>query len=211
MLNPEILEKSSEAQEWIFKKAIHCMNSFTFHPSTPHSLVSRILGHFFFTILDKPMSVMSTNGVLPLNRCRLIDPTMVEFIKRTPYIPFAIVDACTLLIDNLKSSNNLQLISFDDILDDLRGRVVTDQSEIRALLHWWHNYTTQNIVSPQGKNDFYNVVVIHLEEMKEPKPLKYFKRYINEKILPPDVPFPEDVIPNSVVRNLPLTVLKSMR
>src|ERR1044072_3859477 len=73
-------------REWFENRAAHALTQFTFNPSIPNAQVSRIMELQFFNCLERPLSVLSTKGVLPISDVRMPNSEMEGFIKQVPAI-----------------------------------------------------------------------------------------------------------------------------
>ena len=65
--------------EWVENRAAHALTHFTFRQSTPNSEVGDISELQFFNCSEKPLSIYSTNGVLPIIKVRIPNPEMEKF------------------------------------------------------------------------------------------------------------------------------------
>src|SRR5438477_515223 len=60
--------------------ATHVLTHFTFKPSTPNARVGGITETQFFNCSNNILSILSTNGVLPISNVRIPNPEMAGFM-----------------------------------------------------------------------------------------------------------------------------------
>src|SRR5690242_6496856 len=86
------------------KRAAHALTHFTYHPSTPNPQIGKILESQFFDYTRKNLSILSTNGVLPISDVRIPDPKMMGFIKNIPVVPTNIFERCNVFFIKAKNT-----------------------------------------------------------------------------------------------------------
>jgi hypothetical protein len=72
-------------RELFEKRAAHALTHFTFNPSTPNEVVGKMTELQYFDCSKQKLSILSTNGVLPITDVRIPNSEMIGFMKRVDY------------------------------------------------------------------------------------------------------------------------------
>ncbi|KAJ3288068.1 hypothetical protein HDU79_005116 [Rhizoclosmatium sp. JEL0117] len=189
-------------QQWLFKRASHALSAFTFRQSTPSNIVGRLNQMFFIKGSNKPMSMISTKGVLPLPSVRLPDPAMKGFIKEIPTVPSETLTNCADLIRELQSNNMIQTLGLADVLQELGKRTLSIE-EVIELLKWWRVYKRTNAISLSDAAQMFQLLVIVDPSTPEKAPVRMFdlKHHVNIKTIPPGLPLPDSVLSMEVSKH----------
>lgn len=132
----ESLEPGSRMQ--FYDKAGHNLQFFAFRDSTPSSAVSHEMRSVFFdcVVNGQPFPVISSAGIRSALDVREPDPRFAKFLKTLPIFPEELWDVSGLMVLALQERGMLKIISFEDVLDELRGRPLSEE-EMVACLKWW--------------------------------------------------------------------------
>ncbi|KAI8829064.1 hypothetical protein BJ741DRAFT_538973 [Chytriomyces cf. hyalinus JEL632] len=191
------------AQRWLFNRASHALSAFTFKPSTPSSIVGRLNQMFFYKSSNRPMSMISTQGVLPLPQVRLPDTSMLGFIKQIPIVPAETLATCADLITELKSNNMIQTMGLQDAFVELNKRTLTID-EVVELLKWWRGYKKVRAVSPADSSQLFQLLVV-VDPLGAPEklPVRMFdlKHHVNLKVIPAGMPLPDTVLSTEISKH----------
>ncbi|GBB83172.1 hypothetical protein RclHR1_00010054 [Rhizophagus clarus] len=181
------------------RRAAYALRNFTFYPSTPNEKVGKIAGSHFFDCLKQPLSVLSTNGIRPISDIRMPNLEMMGFIKNVPVVPEILLEQCHTFFKKAKDSLNLiRELNFQDVLNELSSRVLSED-EMIELLKWWISYKsnrnnsleyTQFIQSARIGND------------NNVRSLNTFHHFLNPGIIPPDMDVPDNVFPYTILKKL---------
>ncbi|KAJ3334211.1 hypothetical protein HDU76_006583 [Blyttiomyces sp. JEL0837] len=198
------LTLDDQSKLWISKKAAHVMCAFTFRLSTPAAIVGKIHKAYFNKLCTKPLSIMSSKGVLPVTEVRLPKASMKSFIKEIPTIPQELVEVCAELIQDLHASQQLREISFQDVLVEVDKRVF-EVAELVDFIRWWIDYRRENVVSNLEVRKLLETLIVpnqavivggnatgttgsdHLRAIE----VLY---YLNSRVIPPNVPVPKQCL-----------------
>ncbi|KAI9364960.1 hypothetical protein DFJ73DRAFT_619935 [Zopfochytrium polystomum] len=193
------LTLDEQSELWLQKKAAHAMAAFTFRPSTPSNLVGRIHSLYFTKLCKNPLSVLSTKGVLPVSSVRLPNEKMKDFIKEIPVFPSEVMTNCVELVRELDRNGTVHLVDLGDLLVELEKRVLS-ADEVKALIKWWIAYRKANAVTGTEMKHLFQLLVITdpANLSSPPKPAADFKFHVNNKIIPPNVPIPENALPMEI-------------
>ena len=126
-----------EVQTWLRRCALHALKFFTFHPSTPSPVVSKLMETAFFDCATThPFSIISSDGVRNLSQVYIPDPKFSGFLKRLPLIPKDIVNGAKAMVAALRSQEMIKDITFMDVLDELRLSPLSETETVECL-KWW--------------------------------------------------------------------------
>ncbi|KAJ3027400.1 hypothetical protein HDV00_011219 [Rhizophlyctis rosea] len=187
----------AESVTWLQNRAAHTMASFTYKPSTPSPLVGRILGMYFFQLGKNPLSILSSKGVMPATSVRIMNEKMKGFIKEVPVIPEVIASKCTDMVEALKHKG-LRPLGLDDVFRELESRSFNVE-EMVAVMRWWIDYRKTQAVSQTELDRFLRSAVVSVGD--KTVVLNSIRSHANSKLVPPDLPLPETVLPLEVAKN----------
>jgi len=188
------------ARELFQKKATQILTHFTFRPSTPNNHVGIIMEKMFFTCSNKPLSVISSVGVLPIQSVRLPDADMAGFIKAIPVVPKNVLNDCKSFFDKAKERRMIKGITLEDVLNlELQERTLTE-AETTALMKWWIGYCTNSQVSDMERSQFLLQATTTVNDRV--LPLANFKYFLNSNLAAIDSDFPINTLPYAITRTL---------
>lgn len=202
-------------------RAIHALKFFTFHPSTPSSVVSAALEEAFFTCTQvsrlsmitghKGFPIISTTGVRDAADVRYPDPVFSGFVKDLPVVPGDVLQDAKQMIDTLRARGMVKDITFVDVLQELRDRPLSEREMIECF-KWWINMHAQDfttdleyvrtqllnnaVLSVEGKGDTAGQII----------PLSVVESFLSRKsgstgaLIPTDGPLPPHVLPIAISR-----------
>ncbi|KAI9197496.1 uncharacterized protein BJ171DRAFT_519741 [Polychytrium aggregatum] len=207
---------TAESREWLWNRSSHAMSSFTFRASTPAALVGTIGKSFFFKMANKPLSIMTSQGVQSVALARLPDASMEAFIKQTPVVPQAIVQSCSELFRQLKKDGTIRALSLDDVFVEVSKRVL-EMSEVAALLRWWLGFRLQNAVEMYEVDrllqqtrfiapDDHGTANAASREIR----LSQIQSFVNVKVIPPDMKFPLTALPIEISKSFTKSELEAV-
>ncbi|KAF9202020.1 hypothetical protein BGZ49_007791 [Haplosporangium sp. Z 27] len=187
----------AKAREWLENRALHALQAFQFHPSTPSPQVGHYIDAYFFRMSTLALSILSSNGVKELDKVRIPDSTMSSFLKQTPTIPANVYAGSQKFIDKLEKAGQVQRITFKDVLTELENRTLTE-SQMVAMLKWWINFSSKYALPDSDVNAFFQLALVCSGDSV--KPLSTFKWFVNPKVTPIDMPLPPDTLPYDITK-----------
>ncbi|CAG8463812.1 12087_t:CDS:10 [Funneliformis caledonium] len=191
-------EKILSIRRWLEKRAAHSLDYFTFKPSTPNPEVGRIIESQFFSCSRRDLSILSTNGVLPISDVRIPKPEMAGFIKNVPVVPKILLEQCELFFK--KATSLIKELTFEDVLFELKSRSLCE-NEMVELLKWWSFYRSNGNHVDSGESElFMQLATVYVND--QIRPLNTFDFILNPGIIPPDVDLPAEVLPFSISKTL---------
>jgi hypothetical protein len=203
-----------ELQAWLRARALHALKFFSFHPSTPSSVVSTSMETAFFACATThPFSIISSEGVRSANLVHVPDPEFSGFLKRLPVISEDIVNGARIMIAALRAREMIKNITFVDVLNELRSRPLSETETI-ACLKWWINVNKQgnNPNLLQGRSQLLDALVVSINGPPERiMKLSDARTFLNSRtggaIIPTEGPLPSMLLPTSVTRSFDPDVL----
>ncbi|KAG2182804.1 hypothetical protein INT44_005784, partial [Umbelopsis vinacea] len=232
--NEKLLEEDKASgtditpRTWLRRRAFHALQSFTFKPSTPSSIVSQDQGFYFYEMARSDMQVMTSHGIQPLLKTRSLsseDPGSAaselinKFIKSIPLVsisPYATADAP---LQKLKTEKKLKPFGIRDVFQELESRSLTID-EMIICMKWWINvhenasvgYTnaeTKELLSlPQTRQNFLRTAIFTYKD-GTPMQLAAVSSFINPKLIPVDMPLPQNVLPFEISCQFQHSALKT--
>ncbi|GBB83181.1 hypothetical protein RclHR1_00010063 [Rhizophagus clarus] len=183
------VEKTFPYREWLEKWAAHVIAHFTYNSSTPNMQVSTIAETQFSSCLKQNILIFSTQGLLPISDVRLPNPEIAEFIKSIPLVPKFMLEKCGTFFKKAKDANLIFELGFQDILNELKSRTLSDD-EIIKLLKWWikgNKFDAELLRFARIGDSSQTLSVIHF--------------YLNPDKIPLDIDIPFGVLPYNISRN----------
>ncbi|GLB37239.1 putative protein of unknown function (DUF3684) [Lyophyllum shimeji] len=198
-----------ELESWLRRRSLHALKFFTFHPSTPSADVSSLLETAFFACAGNNFPLISTAGVRNASDIRLPDPAFAGFLRQLPVLPDDIVAKASETIGSLQSRGMIKSISFEDVLQELRSRPLTEDETV-ACLKWWIGVNKEAAkfeLTPRTQLLNAAVLAIGSVGSKEEKiiPLSSIRTFINNRtiasMIPLDGPLPDHLLPPSISKH----------
>ncbi|CAG8609038.1 5403_t:CDS:10, partial [Paraglomus occultum] len=198
-INPDG-EEVHTARKLVQKKAARILNHFTFRSSTPNNYVGTIMERMFFSCSNKPLSVISSIGVRPIQSVRLPDAGMEGFIKVIPVIPKNVLNDCRTFFEKAKERRIIKEITLEDVLNlELQERILTE-TEMTALMQWWIGYCSKSQVSDIEKAQFLLQATTIVND--KVLALASFKHFLNSTLAAIDSDFPINTLPYTITKTL---------
>ena len=181
------------------------MASFDFKGSTPHPIVSRILGTYFIKQSKQPLSIMSSKGIMEAGKVKILDLAMATFLKAIPVVPETVLKQCNYMIQRLEKDGTLQMTTIEDVLQEISARTLSAE-EFGSLMKWFVSLRTKQVISPPLVARFMESALIPPSYLTSSTSiaqtssnnkvaLAAIKSHINVRVIPPDVPLPSDSLP----------------
>jgi Protein of unknown function (DUF3684) len=211
-----------EVQTKLRGRALHALKFFTFHPSTPSPVVSKLMESAFFACATiHPFSIISSDGVRNLSQVHIPDPKFSGFLKRLPLIPEEIISSAKTMVATLRSREMIKDIAFVDVLNELRSRPLSETETVECL-KWWvgvtgkRNKETREVISKrsQERAQLLDALVVSVSgPPKKTFKLSSAQTFLNSKIeviIPTDGPLPSTVLPTNITSSFDPDVLASV-
>ncbi|KAF9088566.1 hypothetical protein BGX23_007256 [Mortierella sp. AD031] len=190
-------EATATARDWLEKRALHALQAFQFHPSTPSPQVGHYIDAYFFRMSTLALSIMSSNGVKSLDKVRIPEPAMAAFLTKLPTIPTNIYTGSQKFIDKLEKAGKVQRITFKDVLMELESRTLTE-AQMVAMLKWWIDFSSKYVIPDSEVSAFFQLALVCSGDTV--KPLSSLKWFVNPKVTPIDMPLPPNTLPYDITK-----------
>jgi len=119
----------------LITEAVHIMNLFTFHATTPSNRVRQFIEETFFSASKNgTISLLTNRGVKPSNVVRLATRDM-PFLVNTPLLSDTVFLGAKEFIDRLREGDVLRPVSWQDVKAELNGRTLSEEHAVQ-LLKW---------------------------------------------------------------------------
>ena len=191
----------------LYDRAGYNLRFFTFRASTPSAIVSSEMRSVFFDRVaqGQPFPVISSAGIRSALDVRLPDSTFSAFLKNLPTFPEELCNSSRVMVATLREKGMLGDITFEDVLEELRGRPLSEE-EIIACLKWWINTPQQGPARTNGSRrqllDAARLVIESLDGEEQVIPLGGIQTFLGPRtiIVPKDGPLPSHLLPLSISR-----------
>lgn len=122
----------------VVNEAVHCMNLFTFHDTTPVSRVgSYIKESFYSASRDQGLPLLTNKGVRYSKEAR-IGHKDLQFLTQTALVTNNMASLAKDFIDGLKCAGILKVAGWEDVLVELTTRSL-NEIEAKQFLRWLIN------------------------------------------------------------------------
>ncbi|KAG0163756.1 hypothetical protein DFQ28_010199 [Apophysomyces sp. BC1034] len=216
----KIEEKVDSARLMLQKRASHVLYSFTFQNSTPNAIVGKGHEERFFNSSKMPICLMTSHGIQSVSTSRILsdctlnggvsdnslDMLLNTFVKTIPTLMPIMVKECNKSIKKLVSLSLLKSLGISDVFKELNTRAL-NVDEMVGCMKWWIECNKWTIKSGEGNLDeatcarFLDAAILDCGDGKL-LPLSHIKWWINPKIIPLDMPVPDNTLPFSVSKTL---------
>jgi hypothetical protein len=125
--------KPGDEDAVLVNEAIHLLNLFTFHNTTPSNRVRNYIEETFFSASkDGTIQLLTNKGVKPSNTVR-IAPRDVPFLINTPLLSDSVVIGAQSFITRLRDADMLRTAGWEDIKAELNGRTLSELHTVQFL------------------------------------------------------------------------------
>ncbi|KAF9280093.1 hypothetical protein BGZ68_007509 [Mortierella alpina] len=190
-------EATRTARDWLEKRALHALQAFQFHPSTPSPQVGHYIDAYFFRMSTLPLSILSSHGVKELDKVRIPEPSMSSFLIQLPTIPSNVYTGSQKFIEKLEKAGKVHRVSFKDVLAELEKRTLTE-TQMVAMLRWWIDFSSKYIIPDADVKAFFQLALVCSNDTV--KPLANLKWFVNPKVTPIDMPLPPNTLPYDITK-----------
>lgn len=214
------LEMAELAQQWskttatetaartqIIARGLYALRFFTFRPTTPSAAIGSVMEAAFFDCArnNSSLPLISTGGVLAVDKVRIPNDELLQFLPDLPVLTPGTLETAQRAIGTLRQRHLLRDIVFEDVVQQLHSRPLTE-AEMIACLKWWQDIGAVDGYSPQVRLRLMQAAIVITESGKI-IPLAAVKTFINPStsMIPADMPLPPDTIPFSVTKNLKIS------
>ncbi|KAI8335578.1 hypothetical protein BC941DRAFT_430703 [Chlamydoabsidia padenii] len=214
---------TDNAKLMLEQRAAHTLHSFTFQPSTPSDIVSKVQEEQFYQSSRIPLRLMTSHGVQPVTVARTLpDETFVigpkvtdllnSFVKTIPTTTPIIHKECKDGLQKLTKAGLLQYLGMMDVLKELDGRSLSSD-EMVACLKWWIECQRGNPMIPSTtlrnldttRSKFFMSAVVMYKDSNGTEQLLQLanaKWWMNPKVISLNMSVPDSTLPFSVSKSI---------
>jgi len=206
---------------WLEGKALHALQFFTFHPTTPSAIVGLNMEAAFFACnkYRGDFPIISTVGVRSASAVRSWSPELRSFVTKIPMVPESVVKNAPAMLAALREKGMIRDVTFGDVLEELRQRPLTEEQMVECL-KWRIGLDTADVAvshSDELRRQFLQAAVVIVQEPKEGTdvteekivPLSSVKSFIsNSNVIPPNLPLPSHTLPFALSKQFKPDVLR---
>ena len=194
-----------EPHNRFYNEAEHNLRFFTFHASTPSTIVSSEMQSAFFDCgaQGRPFPLVSRVGVKSALDMRMPNSVYSTFLPELLVFPEELLDSSKSLVMALQEKGMLKDITFADVLEGLRGRPLSEE-EMAACLQWWIDTSQQDLAGINNNGQMLlGAAVLVIGSLdngsRQEIPLEGIHTFLNPRgVIPTDGPLPNYVLPISV-------------
>lgn len=142
-------------------EAIHLLNLFTFHTTTPSNRVRAYVEETFFSSSKEgSIPLLTSKGVKPSNLVRLAARD-VPFLINTPLLSNAVATGAQSFITRLREANLIKEAGPEDVKLELNGRTLSDVHAVQFL-----RWLLQEKLEPAKQKELLSLAVVIMGDEK---------------------------------------------
>ena len=196
-------------------RARHNLQFFAFRTSTPSAVVSSEMQSAFFNcgVEGQSFPVISSAGVRSALDVRMPSRALSKFLPRLPVFPEELLGDSKLMVAALQEKGMLNVITFADVVEELRRRPLSEE-EMAACLRWWINKFRSDPSANSQRQSLLDAAVLTIGSPdngdKREMALKGIQTFLDPKnvVVPTDGPLPGHLLPIGVNQELNSTQLQ---
>lgn len=130
-------DAGSEPRDALLDAALHAMQFFSFHRSSPSARVGACLEEAFFSCCTRPcISLLSTAGARSSDAVRFPSAMLADFCREIPVLPATHLESAEPFVTQLRARALVRDITMDDVFAELARRPLAP-ADMVACLRWW--------------------------------------------------------------------------
>ncbi|KAL1648765.1 hypothetical protein SLS58_001944 [Diplodia intermedia] len=170
--------------------AMRLLKQWTSEEATPSAVVGKRVEIGFWNA-SKKAEMLSTNGVLP---CQSVRVSMLKlgFLQDLPMVPEQLIEANKAFIEKMLVKRILYYLTVEDIVQRLENKPLNEE-EMREFLKFTADMSNSDTIDTADLKKLFNAAV--LTDGQTIIALGSITFYLNAAKYPPDLPFPDSVMP----------------
>jgi Tfp pilus assembly protein FimT len=207
----------------VMDQAVHVSKQYTAVESTPSSQVGNIIEEAFWECSEKGyIEILSTKGVLPSNRVRVVSEPL-SFLAEIPVIPSALAKRAEDFVRKLYDHGLVSDMTIKDIKSELEARSLEEEQ----LVEFFKWASAQLKTSNLDQATIRNLLDSTVATLKDPDSgasksgigsstggkilvLANVNTYVSGSKMPPDMPMPPSTLPFKFSRVIPADHLSAL-
>lgn len=185
-------------------EALHALRFFTFNVTTPSAAVGQEMESAFYqSVLDnKNLPLISTTGIQPIKDVRMPSAELAKFVPDLPVVPPSMLEQAPRSVARLQERGLLRDSTFDDVVNQLGKRPLTETEMISAL-SWWQSIGQMEAYSDRIRDRLLDACILVTDTGKI-VPLSTIQTIVkpSSSSIPPDMPLPPHALPYTITKDL---------
>ncbi|KAH7046688.1 hypothetical protein B0J12DRAFT_729526 [Macrophomina phaseolina] len=189
----KVAEASTPSADHISKvipETVKLLKQWTAQEATPSGVVGRCVEGGFWRA-SKKADILSTNGVLPCQKVR-VSLMKLGFLQDLPMVPEGLIEECRTFIEKLLNRQILYYLTVEDIIQRLENKPLNEE-EMREFLKFTAQMSNSDAIDASDLKRLFNAAV--LTAGSAIIALGSISYYLNASKYPPELPYPDSVMP----------------
>ena len=200
-------EIKNEDVEGVLPEAVHILNQFTFHESTPSSQVGSLVEEAFWTCTkSESIEILSSRGVMSSHKVRIATDEL-SFVDGIPVVPKALADGASAFIKRLVEYGIITDVTTADIKKELEAQALNGKQLIEFLQWLSHKARIQEI-DHAVVSALLQVTIANDDENGRVLLLSQMRHFINPQKIPSSMPVPLNTMPFKFTKHLDRLLLE---
>jgi hypothetical protein len=145
----------------LMKEAIHLMNLFTFHNTTPSDRVRHYVEETFFSSAKDGNILLLTNKGIKSSHLIRIPSRDMPFLVDTPLLSDTVTTGAQAFVNRLREGGLLKVATWDDVKTELNGRTLSESHAVQFL-----RWLLQEKLSPEIQRQLLSLAVVVVGDEK---------------------------------------------
>ncbi|ODN94260.1 hypothetical protein L198_05116 [Cryptococcus wingfieldii CBS 7118] len=185
-------------------RALHTIKFFTFKATTPAAAVGQEMEAAFYNCAQNnhTLPILSSDGIFPVKEVRMPNDPIAKFLSELPVITQSMLEQASSFIRRLQAQKLLVDITYDDVVNQLGKRPLTEK-ELMECLKWWQDLASNDNFNVSLRSRLLDAAIVMLDNGKV-LPLSLVETFIrpHSGTIPPDMPIPQHTIPYGITKDL---------
>ncbi|KAI9753025.1 MAG: hypothetical protein M4579_005367 [Chaenotheca gracillima] len=206
---------SSKALAAILPDAIHLGRQFTFHDSTPSSLIGQTIEEAFWMSKNRAsIEILSTHGILQSELVRYSTEDLSGFVDGIPLLQEEFVEGAREFVKRIKDFGLVSEVTISDLARELESKPLNDD-QLRKFLKWLLQKSSTGELDRSSVRKLLDATVVTLDNPIDGQQgnilaLGEISCFVNPSVIAPSMPVPGNTIPYALIENMKKSELVSL-
>ncbi|EOD52197.1 putative hatpase C domain-containing protein [Neofusicoccum parvum UCRNP2] len=174
----------------VMPDTVYLLNQWTSQESTPSGVVGRCVEEGFWRA-SKKADMLSTNGVLPCQSVR-VSLMKLGFLQDLPMVPEQLIEQARSFVEKLLNRRILYYLTVEDIVQRLENKPLNEE-EMREFLKFTSQMSNSDHIDAGDLKRLFQAAVLTADSSIIA--LGSISFYLNAAKYPPELPYPDSVMP----------------
>ena len=189
--------------EKVLPQAVHLLNQYTYHESTPSSQVGNLVEEAFWTCnTSASIEVLSSRGIMASQYVRLATDEL-SFVEGIPVVPSELFEKAGGFIRKLIDFGIITDLTTGDIKKELERQAINTNQMIE-FLHWLSRKIRKEELDGASVTSLLGVTIVNDEDEGKVLVLGQVQNFVNPSNIPGSMPVPETTLPFKFTKSLDL-------